>query len=462
MPAIEYACSGSSGPPTCALIMCPGSSGGMGPGIGKMHRGLGLEKRGSAAAFGSIYTRLAVELSTGEETDSWDPPLASRSSSSSSSTPADPHHGRGAVTAKLSDRTSAVRGRPRVACLHMTWRRAVNGVKWPAGKLKQVSALADAVDDVVAAADYLRDKYGPHLRVILAGFSFGGPSVWAAARRLGVDRVCGVASIAGSARGGERFRAAHLDTEGGVRAMDGVPRLWVHGTRDLNVAPAIARHYWEAAEEPKCALWVVGSEHMFDVARGAVYRPLKEWVTQVATTQAMAGTGSGGAPYATDRADRRMTWLTTGAHVSVMPMRAALAERGILIGSARFKMGGAREGQDGRGAAAAGGLRRATREREAAGGGAEGKPFGDTGRAWSRIRSPPSKGQGQGQGQGRGQGRGRGRGVVPLVGVGAGWVDVSASLGEGHVEAAAEVNALVKPMTLEKLLKNPNAKGYSE
>jgi pimeloyl-ACP methyl ester carboxylesterase len=57
--------------------------------------------------------------------------------------------------------------------------------------------------------------------VILAGFSFGGPSVWAAARRLGPDRVCGVAAIAGSARGGDRFRDAQLDTEGGVRAMDG-------------------------------------------------------------------------------------------------------------------------------------------------------------------------------------------------------------------------------------------------
>ena len=222
IPAIEYSPSTTgSEVPACGLIMCPGSSGGMGPGIAKMHRGLGLEKRGSAAAFGSIYTRLAVELSTGEERDSWNPPLASKSATTNDGL-------RGGTTRRHSASSGGRGGisddlprRPKVACLHMTWRRAVGGVKWPGGKLKQVSSLADAADDIVAAADYLRDKYGSHFRVILVGFSFGGPSVWAAARRLGPERVCGVAAIAGSARGGDRFRAQDLDTEGGVRAMDG-------------------------------------------------------------------------------------------------------------------------------------------------------------------------------------------------------------------------------------------------
>ena len=92
-----------------------------------------------------------------------------------------------------------------------------------------MDSLSDAADDVVAAAEYLRGKYGAHLRCILVGFSFGGPTVWAAARRLGPEKVCGVAAIAGSARGGERFVTEALDTAGGVVAMDGVPRLWVHG-----------------------------------------------------------------------------------------------------------------------------------------------------------------------------------------------------------------------------------------
>jgi hypothetical protein len=73
VPAIEYSCAD----PTCAVIMCPGSSGGMGPGIAKMHRGLGLDKRGTVAAFGSIYTRLGVELSSDVDADSWDPPRLS-------------------------------------------------------------------------------------------------------------------------------------------------------------------------------------------------------------------------------------------------------------------------------------------------------------------------------------------------------------------------------------------------
>lgn len=225
VPAIEYAPTCPEAP-ICGLLMCPGSSGGMGPGIGKMHRGLGLEKRGSAAAYGSIYTRLAVQLSTGEERDSWDPPLASKSTSSTASSAATKNGGGSdggtcCHSATAAPRSGGLPRRLRVACLHMTWRRAVGGVKWPGGKLKQVGSLSDAADDIVAAADYLRDKFGPRLRVILMGFSFGGPSVWAAARRLGPDRVCGVVAMAGSARGGERFRAHSLDTEGGVRAMDG-------------------------------------------------------------------------------------------------------------------------------------------------------------------------------------------------------------------------------------------------
>jgi hypothetical protein len=152
----------------------------MGPGISTAHRGLGLEKRGSAAAFGSIYTRLAIELSTGQERESWDPPRAYRISSAEVAPPSTPpRRNRSASSSsndggrKLGDKSShsalasvsVARGRPRVACLHMTWRRAVGGVKWPGGKLKQVSALADAADDIVAAADYLRDKHGDHLKV---------------------------------------------------------------------------------------------------------------------------------------------------------------------------------------------------------------------------------------------------------------------------------------------------------
>jgi len=260
-----------------------------------------------------------------------------------------------------------------------------------------------------------------------------------------------------------------------VTLTDGVPRLWIHGTSDANVAPAISRHYWEAAAEPKCALWVVGSEHMLDVARGAVYNPLKEWVTQTARAEAGAGAGTGTAPFASDNAVwNKMTWLVTGAHVSVMPMRAAAAKR---VGSARFgessSSGGSvavvREGVGGATVAAARRAAAVTGQatKEAGGdtacggaggvnsGGAGGgsvSPLGDLRRAWSRHVSSKKHG-GVGSATKK---------PPPLAEVGTGWVDVSAALGAGHVQAAAEVNSLVKTTSLASLLKNPHTKGYSE
>ena len=51
-----------------------GILGGCGPGIAQAFRGLPLERRCSAAAHGSFYARLGIELSTGEDLDSWNPP----------------------------------------------------------------------------------------------------------------------------------------------------------------------------------------------------------------------------------------------------------------------------------------------------------------------------------------------------------------------------------------------------
>jgi hypothetical protein len=151
-------------------------------------------------------------------------------------------------------------------------------------------------------------------------------------------------------------------------------------------------------------------------------------------------------------------------------MRAAVVNR---VGSARAGGGGGGFLAGGAVASATAGLAAAVvGRRTAAGvttsvrgggpgggaGGAEkgggGKTFGDLGSAWSR-NIPSSKAHVV-------VGGGVTNKPQPPVGVGAGWVDVSAALGEGHVEAAAEVNSLVKPMSLEKLLNNPNAKGYSE
>ena len=83
--------------------------------------------------------------------------------------------------------------------------------------------------------------------------SRGGPACWAAARRLGSERLAAVVSVAGSARGGERFAKVHLDTEGCVKALDAVPRLWLHGTKDENVVPAISRRHFDSPPSPR--LW---------------------------------------------------------------------------------------------------------------------------------------------------------------------------------------------------------------
>ena len=237
----------------------------------------------------------------------------------------------------------------------------------------------------------------------------------------------------------------------------GVPRLWVHGTLDANVAPAITRHYWEMASEPKSVLWVVGSEHMFDVARGAAYEPLKDWLAQTATTQAMAGTGAGAAPFATDQADKcRMTWLTTGAHVSVMPMRAPcypvpavpVMMKNIIINNKKKNASSSSFSSGGGG----GGVHASTAARG----------WGVGRSSWSRNIILPLKPSKTAQQASTVVVSGLTKKSQPPAGIGAGWVDVSAALGEGHAEAAAHINNLVKPMSIEKLLKNPNAKGYSE
>ena len=404
VPAIAY---DGGNLPACGVIMCPGSSGGMGPGVSKMFRGLALDRRHSAQAHGSFYARLGAELSSGVDVDSWDPRR---------------HAHRGA-SSRPNVRGSRGAARPfRVASVQMTWRRAVNGVKWPGGELRTVSALADAVDDVCAAAAYLRARHGPDLRVILVGFSFGGAVAWASARRLGEARVAGVVSLAGSARGGVRFETRQLDTESAVRAMANVPKLWVHGTEDANVAPAVTRRLFELAAEPKCAAWVVGSEHAFDVARGAAYEPLKQFLAQTAMTEYLHRVGCA-PPFGTDE-ERSYTAVNCGAHVLVAPMflnRRGDKENDTPGVAASFK--------------------------------AMARAFDTTlAHALSLSESRTSASNGRGA-----PALGR---VVP-AGLGAGWIDVSRAIGDGHRKAEEAMNSLVTSMSLEEL-RSPSVKGYSE
>jgi hypothetical protein len=235
------------------------------------------------------------------------------------------------------------------------------------------------------------------------------------------------------------------------------------------------------AAEPKALLWVVGSEHMFDVARGAVYPPLKEWLLQTARAEASLGQPAAGAS-----SDVR---LTTGAHVSVVPMRAAPRAE-----SARGSGAGARGGGVG-GLGGMGALRLSLSSRQPTWGGGGSGVGGGGGNTGARMSAPAISsatvsvvtaavvGRARAAGVGRVSTSIGGGGSKAVVGLGAGWLDASAAApagdgGWGHHDAAAgdgdggrgirhdaaaaaDVNALVKAMSIAKL-QGPTTKGYSE
>ncbi|CAE7330166.1 unnamed protein product [Symbiodinium natans] len=250
--------------PEQILIMAPGSNGGMGPGVDVADRGLPLTKRTSRAARNSIYARLGASFASGVNLDFDGEPMGE---------PMGRENGQNGQNG------------PICACLQISWRHCVGGVAWPKRRLKHLRSLQIAADDVVAAVSFMRDRYGP-LPVVLIGFSFGGPAVWAAALRCEVQ---GVVALASSARGGQRFEQAGLDTEAGVRAMvhRSTPVLWLHGLADRNVDPAVTAHFSAIAEKHQeaaattsnltvCMVRACG--HMFDCSRILAYQVLRAWL----------------------------------------------------------------------------------------------------------------------------------------------------------------------------------------
>ena len=145
-----------------------------------------------------------------------------------------------------------------------------------------------AAEDVLAAVSFMRDRYGV-LPVILIGFSFGGPAVWAAAQRCDVH---GLIALASSARGGERFEEAGLDTAAGVKSVvyRSMPVLWLHGLADRNVDPAVTAHFSALAQEHQGAgvvpsnltvCMVRACSHMFDTSRILAYEVVRAWLSSV-------------------------------------------------------------------------------------------------------------------------------------------------------------------------------------
>ena len=235
------------------VIMLAGSNGGMGPGLAGS---TALEMHKSAS--GSIYRRIAAELAAGEELD-WE--------------------GR-RKRAGVGGLSSQLREKP-CACLHITWRRCAGYKKWPDKKFRHLSSLRDSTSDVVAAVEYMAEKY-PGLKIFLLGFSFGGPSALAAVRRLPCVEWGGIVIISGSARGGERFAAEELDTCEAVRILSAaqVQILFLASGCDKNVPAEVTAMQWHAASSPRMLVTIEDSRHMLDTAREQAYGVLMWWLTE--------------------------------------------------------------------------------------------------------------------------------------------------------------------------------------
>lgn len=191
--------------------------------------------------------------------------------------------------------------------------------------------LGSAVRAICATVKWLEAAHRPkpgnradRLPVVLVGFSFGGPAVWACVPRLQkVTRLAGVAAFAGSGRAGEEHETAKLDTERGVRvlAKSKVPCLFVHGSHDSNVDPEVAEYYYQAAAAAphRRLARVLGADHLMADHRDLAYTELRQWVL-AALSRGPAATDAAPSqrPEATGEA---LPGVTTGAQVVQLGIR---------------------------------------------------------------------------------------------------------------------------------------------
>ena len=253
----------------CVLCL-PGSGGGVGPGIA-VHPQLfaDVDKRG---CHGGLYMRLGQELSTGHTVD-WQ----SRRKPNPSTTNTKPRF----------KPPNPATGKPKpkrggTAVLQIDWTII------PRKRLRRMDMMSSAVGDAEAAANYLLATF-PGVPLVVCGFSFGGPVMWAMTKKLSdCATVVGVASIAGSARGGTQYEesefGATADNVAAFRRRGAI--LFLHGTHDKNVALQVAEHLYDRAasvggsdDNTLLMVRVRGAKHMFEsFYRDAAYKELKAWV----------------------------------------------------------------------------------------------------------------------------------------------------------------------------------------
>ena len=251
-----------------------------------------LEWYNSKLGEGGLFARLGIELSLGRTVD-WsyrdkEPP---------------PDGGGGGGGSRDG------RGGGGFACVQLDYTTVP---KW---NLYRKDVLGSAVSNITAVVEWLQEMHQkptePDLKVVIVGFSFGGPTVLAAVPRISRRWLAGVACLAGSSRGGANYLKSKLDSDRGLRAAGkkGVAVLVVHGTHDVNVDPKVGQHHFDVASEPKRFVWLLGADHMMPARRDHAYKELKQWVLAVFAVSQLAAVNRGtkpvfdGADLATDTAD---------------------------------------------------------------------------------------------------------------------------------------------------------------
>ena len=293
------------------VLALPGSGGGLGPGLSDAPQPFAAAP--CRVGHGALYIRLGHELAASGARFTWD------YKKSTDKPPARALRGGGADGGGADDAARwPLPRRAGVVTLMIDWSTI------PRKRLRRVEMLEAAAADALAGARWLLERYDdPSLPLVVMGFSFGGPAMWAAlrallARRPDGARLAGAASIAGSARGGARFEERLLDTCGAIDAFcgddgadggaDGAesdddraddraaaagaaaagsrPVLFLHGTHDKNVALQVSEYLRDRARDAsrrargddRTALVRVNhARHMLDGARDAAFEALRSW-----------------------------------------------------------------------------------------------------------------------------------------------------------------------------------------
>jgi len=170
--------------------------------------------------------------------------------------------------------------------------------------------LEGGVEDARAALRFLKERF-PGAPIVVVGFSWGGCVMWPALQEPIADNavISGAAAIAGSARGGADLEAKGLGSRAGVAAFckKGGAVLFLHGSRDKNVALQVAEYLFGAAEtDLKRLVQILGAKHMLDSVREVAFEELSNWARCVLRPRGHTGALTGVEARGKPRGDARL------------------------------------------------------------------------------------------------------------------------------------------------------------